>query len=79
MTAYRICFLEVEDQVQLAHIAKVPVENLDVSVDDLQRDELVVGGVDGRYEKQGGIATVDDLRVCSSVSDALSCMAMLGS
>ena len=56
-------FLEVEDDVQLAHVAVVLVHLLDVAVHDFQRDQLVVGGVGGGDEEEAGVAAVDDFRV----------------
>lgn len=45
--------VEVEDDVQLAHVAEVTVEHLHEQVDLLQGDELVVVLVYARHEKQG--------------------------
>ena len=47
--------VEVEDEVQLAHIAKVAVEDLDEVVDDVEHNEFVVLLLDARYEVQRGI------------------------
>lgn len=46
-------------------VAKVAVEHLDVSVNDLERHELVVHGADARDEKERGVAPVHDLAICS--------------
>lgn len=42
--------VEVEDEVELTDVAEVAVKDLDKVVDDLERDELVVGGVDADEE-----------------------------
>lgn len=62
--------LEVEDaalaidvQVELAHVAKVAVEDLDVAVDDLERDQLVVVRRDARHKEERRIPPIHDLRV----------------
>ena len=47
--------MEVEDQVELAHVAKVTVEHLDKVVDRLQDDELVVVVVDAGEKIERGI------------------------
>ena len=57
--------LEVEDDVELADVAVVLVHLLDVAVHDLEGDELVVGGVGGGDEEEGGVAAVDDFGVCA--------------
>ena len=47
---------------QLADRSEVLVEDFDVSVDDLQSDQLVVVAVDREAEEQAGVTLVDDLR-----------------
>lgn len=47
------------------HVAEIPVENLYVSVDDLERDELVVSWGYRADEEERGIAAVDDFGVCA--------------
>ena len=49
--------MEVEDQVELADVAKVAIEHLDKVMDHLQHDQLVVGRIDGNNKIQTGIAT----------------------
>lgn len=63
-----VCLLEVEDDVQLADIAVVFIHLFDITVDDLEGDQLVVGVVRGGDEEERGIATVDDFRVCDGES-----------
>lgn len=55
--------VEVEDQVQLADVAKEGVEDLDEEVDGLEEGELVVVGVDARAEEEARVPPVDDLVV----------------
>jgi hypothetical protein len=59
-----LTFLEVEHKIQLAHVPEIPVENLDVAVDDLERDELVVAIGDARNKEERGVATIGDLVTC---------------
>lgn len=55
--------VEVEDQVQLAHIAEELVEQLDEEVDRLEVEQLVVIHIDAKGEEQPGITAVDELVV----------------
>ena len=55
--------VEVEDQVELAHVVEVLVENLHKVVDCLQIHQVVVGDVDADTEVESGIAAVHDLEV----------------
>ncbi len=57
--------LEVEDDVELAHVAVVLVHLLHEPVDDLERDELVVGRVAPGDEEERRVSAVHDLRVCN--------------
>jgi hypothetical protein len=59
---------EGKDDVELANVAVVFVHLLDVSVDDLERDQLVVlGGATGD-EEQRGISAINDLGVCNELA-----------
>jgi hypothetical protein len=60
--------LEVEDDVELAHVAVVFVHLLDVAVDDFESDQLVVRGVAAGDEEERGIAAINNLGVCGPVS-----------
>ena len=51
--------MEIEDDIELAHVAVVFVHLLDVAVNNLEGDELVVGRVGGSNEEEGGVAAVD--------------------
>ena len=53
--------MEVEDEVKLADVAKVLVENLHEGVDEFEDDEFVIGLVDDGDEVQAGVALVHDL------------------
>lgn len=55
--------LEIEDDVQLAHVAVVLVHLLDIAMHDLEGDQFIVGGVTAGDEEEGGISAVDDLCV----------------
>mmetsp|Transcript_75312 Transcript_75312/g.215645 ORF Transcript_75312/g.215645 Transcript_75312/m.215645 type:complete len:238 (+) Transcript_75312:33-746(+) len=55
--------VEVEDQVQLAHVAEVAVQALHEVVDGLESEQLVVVGLDAGDEEEAGVALVADLVV----------------
>ena len=55
--------VEVEDQIQLAHVAEKRVEHLDEEMDRFQIRQLVIVGVDARAEEQARVPPVDDLVV----------------
>lgn len=58
-----VCFGEGEDNIKLAHIAIVFIHLFDVSVNNLEGDQLVViGGAAGDEEKRC-ISAVDDLGI----------------
>jgi len=59
----RVHLVEVEDEVQLAHVPEEGVEHLDEEVDRLEVRELVVVGVDARAEEEPRVPPVDDLVV----------------
>ena len=53
--------MEVEDEVQLADVAKVAVQHLHIVVDDLEGDKLVIPQVDAHHKVQAGIPLVHHL------------------
>ena len=55
--------VKVEDEVELAHVAEVLVQDLHVVLDDLQDDELVLGVVHGEAEVERRVPAVDELQV----------------
>lgn len=55
--------MEVEDDVELAHVAVVLVHLLDVAVDNLEGDQLIVGGVAAGDEEERGVSAIYDLGV----------------
>ena len=55
--------MEIEDEVEFAHVAEVFVEDFHKGVDELEHDELVVGLVYDHDEIEAGIALVHDLVV----------------
>lgn len=59
----RVHLVEVEDQIQLAHVAEEGVEHLDEEVDRLEKRELVVVGVDARAKEEARVPPVDYLVV----------------
>jgi hypothetical protein len=55
-----IHLVEVENQVQFAHVSKKGIQHLDEEVDGFKVGQLVVVGVDARAEEEAGISPVDD-------------------
>ena len=53
--------VEVEDEVELAHVGEVVVQDLDEEVDGLQVGQLVVGHVHAEREEEARVAAVDHL------------------
>lgn len=53
---------EVKDEVQLAHVAEVGIQDLDKQVNGLEVEQLVVGLVNARAEEKPRVPPVDDLR-----------------
>lgn len=56
----RIHLVEVEDEIQLAHVSKERIQNLDEEVNSLEVRELVVVCVDTGAEEETGVSAVDD-------------------
>lgn len=72
--------MKVKDQVQLADVAKVSIEHLDVSVNDFKRYQFVISLTDACDEEQGCISSIDHFAIfvfeevahpCSSCEDEL--------
>jgi hypothetical protein len=53
--------VEVEDQIQLTHVAEVVIKDLHKQVDGLQGGQLVVRHIDAHREEQASIPPVHDL------------------
>lgn len=53
--------MEVENEIQLADVAEVLVEDLHEALHEFQHDELVLVLVDDGYEVETGVSLVDDL------------------
>ena len=53
--------MEVEDEVELAHVAEVLVEDLYEALHEFEDDEFVLILVDDGDEVETGVALVDDL------------------
>lgn len=50
-------------QTYLAHVSIVLVHLLDISVDDFEGNEFVIRRVGSSNEEEGGVASIDNLRV----------------
>ena len=61
-----------EDLGAATHIPKVPVQHLNVTMDNLQHHQLVVALTDSGYEEQRRISPVHNLRVCAARPGCLS-------
>jgi hypothetical protein len=62
-----VCLLEVEDDVEFAHVSVVLVHLLDIAMDNLERNQLIVGRIASGDEEERGISAIDDLGVCEIV------------
>ena len=49
---YEVGLMEVKDEVQLANIAEVAIEDLDEMMDDIQHDQFVIFLLYARHEVQ---------------------------
>lgn len=58
--------MEIEDDVQLAHVPVVLVHLLDVAVHDLEGDQFVIGRGAAGDEEERCVAAIDDFRVWQS-------------
>lgn len=68
--------LEVEDDVKLAHVTVVLVHLLDIAMDNLEGNQLIVGGVAAGDEEERGISAIYDLGVwknCVSLAKSYPC------
>ena len=54
--------VEIEDEVQLANIPKVPIEHLDKVVHHFKCDQLIIAGLNAHDKVQASIALVHNLR-----------------
>jgi hypothetical protein len=63
-----VCLLEVENDIQFAHIAIIFVHLLDETMHNFQSDELVVSGVYPGDEEKRGVAAINDLGVFAILS-----------
>ena len=63
LVKHEVGSVKVEYEVQLADVAKVPVENLDVVVDHVKRVQLVVVRVNSNDEVQARVPLVGDTQV----------------
>jgi len=61
LVQHKVSLFKVEDDVKLTHTAKVFVQEFHVSVDDLQRQKLVVCGFHRAAKVKTGIPFVDNL------------------
>lgn len=61
--------IEIEDQIELAHIVKVLVQYLDEIVYRLQVGQIVIVHIDTNAEIQAGVSSVDNLEVAKLCVD----------
>ena len=55
--------MEVEDQVELAHVAEVAIEHFDEVMNDVEYDQFVVGLLDTAGEVERCVSM--DITICS--------------
>jgi hypothetical protein len=53
--------VEVEDEIKLAHIAKVAVQDLHIVMHKLQGDQLIVASINAHDKVEAGISLVHHL------------------
>ncbi len=63
LVQHEVGLLKVEDDIKLAHTAEILVQKLDVSVDDFQRQELVVATFDCATKVETSVSFVHDLEI----------------
>jgi hypothetical protein len=63
LVQYVIRFVKIEDQIELAYVAEIPIENLHKEVDRVESHELVVGVLDATDEIQTRVPLVDELEL----------------
>ena len=68
-----VCFLKVEYDIQLAHVAVVFVHLFNVAVDDLERNQLIVRGGTACDEEEGCISSIDYFAVWESFHQLRHC------
>jgi len=60
---HEISLFKIENNIEFADGAKVFIEQLDVAMDDFQREEFVIGVFNGAAKIQRRISFVDDLEI----------------
>jgi hypothetical protein len=53
--------MEVEDEVELAHVSKIPIEYLHVLMDHFESDEFIVARLNAHHKVQARISLVPHL------------------
>jgi len=61
---YEVCFLKVEDDIEFADVAVVFVHLFDISMHNLEGDQLVVRRSAASDEEQRSISAIDHFCVC---------------
>ena len=63
--------MEVENDVQLTHVAEVLVKHLDQELDDLQREQLISIRLNHQHEIQRGKSSIDNFPIAPSEKAAV--------
>ena len=58
---YRVDFVEIEDQIQFAHIPEKLIKDLHEEVDSFKVCQLVIVRIDADTEEESSVAAVDYL------------------
>lgn len=52
-----------------AHVSEIPIQDFDVTMDDLERHEFVVSRRHPAHEEKRSVSPVDDLGICTQKND----------
>ena len=59
------------------HVPEIPIQDFDITMDDLQRREFVIPRRDPTHEEKGGVSPVDDLGIYNEKERNVSTMKIL--
>ena len=51
-------------RITQTYVTEVPIQNLNITMNDLQRDEFVIAGSNTGDEEERGISPIDHLGIC---------------
>jgi len=71
LVQHKVHLVEVEDEVQLAHVLERLVERLDEDLNQIQNAQLALRAVDAEDKVERGVVAVDQLGVLHSCTRSL--------